>query len=469
MGELMQCYSCGATDPTGAGLTRKKGVVQCASCAAADEHRSAGRAGLFMWALIAGAALSWLTDALVPIRFILTSMSLIWIAGAALTLVHESGHAIAALAMGIRVRAINLGAGGPQMARLAIRSFTLRVFVIPVGGSTQFAPAKKIIRSRHLVAVLAGPLVELTALLLVWRWHPDGWVVEALRHHLLWLGAFSIVINLIIPLPHRGNDIYNIWKLLIAPDQEIEAIAGISEHDSLARRLNAHETHDPMSEAELAKARRFLQERLKLPGLTTEGRAIESSNLAAVNLMIGDPELLAEADELSVAAHSTYSHPAISANRGAVLVALERYEEAIPLMAAALPKLETGGLSTRAALALAALETGDLYNGRRHLAAIGQPLNSAYYRRALDLIGPAELANLITVYWTVGRSPSDIAGLITSDSQGMEPFIVDGLERALEAMSDDELAVAVLENRSSDVDPAAAREVVAAVVAELSG
>ena len=468
MGELMQCYSCGVTDATGTGLTRKKGRIQCESCA--DEHSSAGREGLFMWGLMAAAALSWTTDALLSIRYMLTSLSLIWIAGVTITVVHEAGHALAALMMGIRVRAINIGAGGPRMMRTSIGRFAFQVYLLPVGGSTILAPAKQIIRSRHFVVTLAGPLVHLAALILVWRWHPESWAIELFRLHLLWIGSFLVVTNLIIPMPRSGNDIYRIWQLLTAADQEIEAISGISEHDELARRLNVHEARDPMSDEELAEARRFLQKRLELPGLTAKGRAIESSNLAAVILMLEDPALLAEADKLSLAALSTFPHPSISANRGAVLVALERYEEAILLMTTALPKLTgSDGMSTRGALALAALETGDLYNGRRHLAAIGQPLNSAQYRKALELIGPAELANLITVYWTTDRSPSDIADLIRSDSQGMVPFIADGLGRALESMSAEEVATVVLENRSSDVDPSTARDVVAAVVAELSG
>ena len=469
MGELMQCYSCGATDATGASLTRKKGVVQCASCAAAQKHRSTGRQGLIMWAVIAAAALSWTTEAALPVRLMLTSLSLAWGAGAALTLVHESGHAIAALAMGIRVRAINLGAGGPQMAHLAIGTFTLRIFVIPAGGSTQFSPAKKIVRSRHIVAALAGPLVELTALVLVWRWRPDVWVLEVLRNHLLWLGALSIVINLIIPLPRRGNDIYSIWKLLTAPDQEIKATAGISEHDSLARRLNAHTAHVPMTDEELEDARSFLQNRLSLPGLTPEGRALESSNLAAVNCMIGTPDLLAEADELSAAACDALPLPEIEANRGSVLVALERYDEAIPLMERALPSLnQTSGDSTRAAMAVAALQTDDLYGGRKHLAAIRQPINAADYSKALELIGPAELGNLVSVYWRPDRSRADIATLITNDSKGLAPFIADGLERALDSMSDEQLADAAA-SAGTEIESATIRDLVTEVLAEMAG
>lgn len=84
--------------------------------------------------LFAATAAAWLFHAADAVRFGLTNLSLIYVAGVLITAIHESGHALAATTMGIRVREVVIGSGGPQILSVGRGRFRVRVLMLPIGG-----------------------------------------------------------------------------------------------------------------------------------------------------------------------------------------------------------------------------------------------------------------------------------------------------------------------------------------------
>jgi hypothetical protein len=420
---------------------RVKGRTLCGLCAAGDKTRQATRQGLIIWIVLIATAVAWLADSPPLLRAVLTYSSLIWLTGALLTLLHEAGHTLAALVLGVRVLGVDLGAEGPVIASLSSGQFTLRLRLFPIGGLTRLEPAKRAVRIRHVVIALAGPLTDLALIVAALTWHPAGWVMLAIKSDILFLGALSVLINLVIPLPGRGNDASHIWQLVTMADDEVDAMTGIGKHDEIVRLLNDHMTGEPLSETQLNEIRGFFLERLQHPGLSESARALESNNLAAVDLTIGRPDLLEEADELSRFAYEALPIPAVTSTRGSALVAMGRHAEGCALLERALPGLQSLSKdSTHANLALGALLVGDLFAARSHLGSIRTELNLPAYREALRLIGPAEIRNALTHYWTDERSAREVAALIADDAGPVALRIGSSISEALLRVPAAELA-----------------------------
>ena len=416
--QAVRCDACHVEYPTGAGFVRKRGKIACGPCVATKKRHRAARFAWLIWALFALTALSWFADAPYQVRYQLTKMSIFYLVAFGMTTIHEGAHALAALSMGIRVRAIEIGAEGPVAASVTRGLFSLRIRVLPLGGLTRLAPATRAYRTRHMVATAAGPLAELLVVALVWSWDAGGWMI-LVRSAILVVGAFDVVLNLLIPLPGRGNDSSTLIHLLRMPEDEIAITKGVARHDEIIRRLKQHDRGNPVSPEELDEIRRLFLGRLADPALAGPSRALEASNLSAIDIMTARPDLLAEADELSAEAYELLPIPAIATNRGSVLIALGRDDEAVPLISRALPELDTSSRdSAHADLALAAIRRGDLYGARRHFANISPDYDALPVREARRLLGPAELSNILSVYWTDGQPPAEIAAVIRNDAGG---------------------------------------------------
>lgn len=463
--EAVRCDRCSAEHPTGAGYVRRRGRTLCGTCVAARKHRATREWGLLLWLLFVATAAAWIFDADDSVRFGLTNLSMVYIAGVLTTTVHESGHALAATTMGIRVREVVIGSGGPQILAIGRGLFQVRLLLLPIGGVTRLEPATRAVRTRHIVALVAGPLTELAMLALAWSWAPTEWPATQFRSSLLFMGAASILTNLLIPLPRLGNDGSKLWSLLTMPDDEVAVIAGMSRHDQIVRRLNAHVTGETLSVEELEEMRRFFVERLAQPGLPESSRALESSNLAAVDLILDRDVLRAEADELSRYAYEHLDLPEITAARGSVLVALGRDTEAVPLLERALPHLEgVHADSTRADLALAAIRSDDVFAARHHLAGIHGPLDTPQYSEARRLLGPAELRNVLSAYWGDERTPHDVAALVVRDAGPQSRLIGANIAAYLDSASHAELVSLMEESAGVTVEPDEAAEQLGALV-----
>jgi hypothetical protein len=85
----------------------------------------------------------------------------------------------------------------------------------------------------------------------------------------------------------------------------------------------------------------------------------------------------------------------------------------------ALPELDAPSRdSAHADLALVAIRRGDLYGARRHFANISPDCDAPSVRETLRLLGPAELSNVLSVYWTDGQPPAGVAAVIRGDAGG---------------------------------------------------
>lgn len=390
----------------------------CGACVASQRERQASRYGWVVWALFVLTGLSWLVDSPDSLRHLLTRVSIVYVVSVGLTAIHEGAHALAGLVMGLRVRSISLGAEGPVAFSINRGLFTLLVRVLPIGGLTRFDPATRAFRTRHIVAVIAGPVAELTVVALAWSWDATGWMA-VVRWDVLFLGAVSVIMNLLIPLPGRGNDSSKLFLLLRLPDSEIAVTQGMTQRDDIAQRVNDHTMGNPLSQDELEEARDFFLSQLADPAVAGTVRAIVASNLSAVDILTERSDLLPEADKMSAEAFQSLPHPTITANRGSVLIALGRDDEAIPLISRALPDLEGSNRdAAHADLALAAIRRGDLFGARVHFAAVSSLYNAPSTREALRLLGAAELSNILSVYWTNGEEPMEVAAAIRSDAGG---------------------------------------------------
>jgi len=97
---------------------------------------------------------------------------LLYLAGLlAATAAHEAGHALAGLALGLRLFRVTLGYGPPVLRRQAGR-VVLELAVVPLGGSTLLAPRPGRVAAARLrlwLVVAAGPaLSAATAALGAW-------------------------------------------------------------------------------------------------------------------------------------------------------------------------------------------------------------------------------------------------------------------------------------------------------------
>ncbi len=456
--QAVRCDTCGADHPTGAGHVRRRGHTLCPSCVGLTQHRKKADQGLLLWLLFAATVVSWLIDTPNAIRYPLTSTSLIFVGAALITVVHEGGHAAAATLMGIRVRQVNIGVAGPVVASYTRGTFAVRFFLLPLAGSTALEPATRAFRTKHVIATAAGPLTAIALMAGFYVWQPASWAAAEFRDVVLLMSGFSLVANLLVPLPWLGNDAWSLWKIVTMGDQDVDLLGSIGEHDAVIRRLHDHITGDPLEPEQLEEIRRFFLERLERPGMDGPSRALKSSNLASVDLMTGRADLLEEADRLSTHAYETLAIPEIAAGRGSVLLAMGRDAEAVPLLERALPHLEGANADSIAAgLALAAVRGGDVFTARRYLGSIDDDLNTWAYREAHQVLGPVELRNLVSTYWSDGRSPTQVADMVRADAGAAAQLIARTVAEFVDIASDEELAALMTESSGTSVEAAKAR------------
>jgi membrane-associated protease RseP (regulator of RpoE activity) len=125
----------------------------------------------------------------------------------AYTAVHEAGHALAALALGLPLAGVSLGVG-PVLASVKIRGVSLELRAIPLSGAARFDDRvldDPRLRSRLAACAAAGPAANVLAAALmsalVPSIVPDGghWPSPA---QLFWLlNAVCGPLNLLLPIP----------------------------------------------------------------------------------------------------------------------------------------------------------------------------------------------------------------------------------------------------------------------------
>ena len=329
------------------------------------------------------------------IGFILLNFVLWMVFTQLLIIPHEAAHVGVARALGLRVFAVAIGTG-PLVARRRIWGFALTVHALPFrGGCTQVGFAsRRLLRTKWLLMTAAGPAVH--ALLLA-PWLTGSWPLglaalfakPALGPVFFLANVWLFVLNL---LPQESPEASDGWLLLktpFRPEAELkqlvegypvlEAIAAREEGrlEAALARIESAPSENPGRVERLlhrgvilvlmgrnAAGRDSFQQALAAGGDAGPLEPALWNNTAWVDTMLGEADLLEEADTLSRRAlQAAPWSRAMKGTRGAVLVWKGAHQEAIPLLREALadPRelFPMAHASYRAALCLALTAVGE--------------------------------------------------------------------------------------------------------------
>jgi Tfp pilus assembly protein PilF len=287
-----------------------------------------------------------------------------------LILLHELSHALVAHALSFRVFAIHLGLGKVLFSRRFL-GIAWTVHLVPSSGATMVSgPEMYNYRARIFLIHLAGPLFHILLNgLLVWLNRTFG-VAGPGYDVVLWANICLLFTNL---FPHKaqiaiGSAGSDGWAMLNAPrltHEELrnryasyhiyEAVSAVESGDTQSARAIAEKGlalypdnanmlnglgYVYLNSQEYKKSRQiFLQALQSDQELPIATKAMLLNNVAFANLMLGEPNLLEEADDFSQQAYQLLSwEPAITGTRGGVLVALGRPDEGLELLQNALGK-----------------------------------------------------------------------------------------------------------------------------------
>jgi hypothetical protein len=294
-----------------------------------------------------------------------------------LTILHEVGHALAALALGLKVHAVVLGSGPPMLER-RLGATRVTLSWLPLMGLTVFSGSRQTPRLalRGTLVILAGPLANAAPLVLVgvfadgfYRMMQPEWLrVLSPLPTLQWASVFLVLASLApyrYPTPFGlvRSDGGHILRALLRPhdvaDNLVQTgpLAEGNEHlrrgefeaalsryqeglagspDSFLLRHNVAVTRVNLEEYRHAREELFaLME-------TDEGREpahlpLLNNNVAYCDLMLAAtgeaPELLDEAARYSELAYrQAPAIPALAGTRGAVLLLERQIEPGLKLL-----------------------------------------------------------------------------------------------------------------------------------------
>lgn len=376
------CARCGVQ--VGAASKLKRGL--CLECQSAAMTRRGARTAAFHILLLISGAYVLLTGVTGPFTFLLLGFAFIDLLAIGMTAVHELAHAVTALLVGFEVREVSLGMG-PRIVRRRFGRFRLVLRLYPVSGHTLILATGRGIRAKMIALTAAGPLSHIPVA--AWLATLDGG--DVIWDSILgWAPGFVLFYLALNVIPVFDNDGRNLFKLMTMPDARLGAISTLSAALSqLAPTLD-----DPAANPANRMQRDAIVAHLQNPGLEPADRAITLNNLAAIDLLMDDPELLDEIDAASAEAMELLPElAAIRNTRGAALIHLGRYAEGIELMAPTLGSVAEEFVGeSQCELAYAYAREGDVFHARQHLAACrGRTARLDLYRQALTISGGLEV------------------------------------------------------------------------------
>lgn len=289
------------------------------------------------------------------------------------TLLHEIGHAVGALLVGMRLFNICLGSFGRILCAPRVFGYDIVFRTVPLGGSTLVGlKSTRFARLRYFVMVACGPLVNVlclaAALAIASKYRQNELLVGLMSAAILFNAA--LVVGVLWPanawaghtlLPSDGLQILTLaWKSKTTIEQmhaawfyfeglenwqrgRLEEAMhwlqwGISEYpDTWLNKSGLGIVLLDLNRIE--EARQCFSEALDCTSLPPETEALFWNNLAWADLMVGSTDLRAEADRLSQQAFErTPWVPPITGTRGSVLVEIGNLDEGIKLLERALAK-----------------------------------------------------------------------------------------------------------------------------------
>ena len=290
-----------------------------------------------------------------------------------MTLIHELGHMVAACLVGDRVFSITLGWFGKPIVKFRRYGIAFLITSVPAGGMVLSAsPNPNWFRLRRFLVISAGPSINflgLMASLACAKQAQPGSFVDILSQGSAWANGILLFGAL---LPYRssfglGTVQSDGLLLLTVPFYSQKQIAEFIAAYFLLEAANVMEQNDPVAAHRwcerglkiapeqmhlknylgvvllylnrFAEAKLVFHELLNSPKLEPTIRALLWSNLAYADVCLEDETLLGEANQYSAQAMDWLPWvPAIMGTRGAVLLMLNRLDEAIDLLERACDK-----------------------------------------------------------------------------------------------------------------------------------
>jgi len=324
---------------------------------------------------------------------------------------HEFAHAFVSRALGLRVFRIVLGSGRTWW-RGSVFGFDVEAKTVPFGGVVVAAHRNPHgVRWKHFLLVLAGPLANaaLFALAIVALGPRPWWTGFAAKEMAWW--QVCAAANLIIlvenlwprriqtalgQIPSDGRQLieclfgwgakspqqrHAIWLLLESracleqhrlEEARVWVDRGLAEYPKNFQ-LREQLAYLRLTAGELEPARRLTLDLLAETDAKDAKRLVLLNNIAYVDALLDDPALLDEADHYSVEVLAAVPwSPSFKNTRGIVLLALNRLEEALPLLresAKGVGKNQIHLAECLSVLAIAEARLGEFTAAEQNLAA----------------------------------------------------------------------------------------------------
>jgi tetratricopeptide (TPR) repeat protein len=370
----MKCDVCGTESDFEASFVKDRSVFRsedknlCPSCWTRRQNKSQGRyqAGVVV-AGIVGYILLWQYPASF-IGYFLTALFLINLFLVLAIIPHELGHVMAGRLAGWRVFAVVMGIG-KQVFKFRLQGIIFLFNLIPVSGITQVAPVDtRWFQTKRFLIFLAGPAVNaaIAAAILLFWW--DAWQdfnfmsLPRAARFCLYANLWVLAINLwphhskVTHLDTDGKQMLKAFSRkpekadqMLAARFAMEAMMRRDEYNDAAGALdwcnrglasfpnNVHLLNVSgvlcLDQGNHSRARDIFLQLLPQETKPVLTRYIILNNIAYVDALIGDPELLPEADAYSKEAYAAAGWvPAITGTRGNVLVAMGQVEDGIRLL-----------------------------------------------------------------------------------------------------------------------------------------
>lgn len=404
---IVTCVVCGAR--AGAGSSFKRG--RCSQCQADLVRRKGTRTAVWHAIVLIGGAYvtaSGTSEPLGVVPFIVLSLAVFDVVFIVVTVVHETAHALVSFMFGFGVREVSIGVG-PTIATTRVGGTRLVVKLYPVGGHTLTLPRGVNLRTKMFAVSAVGPLshIPLAAGLASVTTGNELW--DILLGPTPELVMFYMLVNLV---PVFDNDGKNLVRLFTMSDDQIRAVdAAVSSLTDLSAAI-ADPGSNPLNRSQRDPILTYLQ----TSGLTPAQRAEGLNNLAVIDVLLEEPELLAEADEASAEAYELMpDNPAIQNTRASVLILNGDYTGGIKLMRPTMTRIQKQALAeSHLDLAYAHVKLGRAFEGRDHLHAVaGRHARPRLYAETLRELGALE-SGVIRGFGEDGEDPSDTAARFRS-------------------------------------------------------
>jgi Tfp pilus assembly protein PilF len=317
---------------------------------------------------------------------------------------HELGHALAALAVGMRLFTVTVGTDGRILCVRQVLGYDFVFHRILWGGHVLYTPKNlRLARLRNSVGIVGGPLahgllIGIALGLLEDCSGEDAWycvlggfvwgnilqLAISLFPRKVWIGDQHTPNDglLLLTAPFMSGDSIRAWHSMTFYYEALESLQRGSVQAAeqwLAKGVEAYPDNSwaVLVQANIldhqhryAEARELFLTAANQPEATTEERAYLWNSVAWLDLMIADPNLLEEADRFSRQALEEIplsSHA--RGTRGSVLIELGRIDEGRPLVEQALREHERGPTKSANAcyLAMAMARQGDLGKAREYI------------------------------------------------------------------------------------------------------